>query len=105
MRNPPCPSYDVPSRAELRREEMDEAKAEAEQEGYDRGHDDGYRRAWKEAMDAIVVAMREMLAEPTGGYEYQRAIPRDVCRGILERLDAGYCDVPPTSVLNEEVEP
>lgn len=101
MRHPPCPSYDVPSRSELAREAMDEAKAEAEQEGYERGHEDGYRRAWSEAMDAIVVALRETIAEWES--DDDNVTIRDVCRTVLERLDASYTDVPSPDLLDAEV--
>jgi flagellar biosynthesis/type III secretory pathway protein FliH len=97
MRHPPCPSYDVPSRSELAREAMDEARAEAYDEGHEAGREAGYRDAWREAMEAITVALRETIAEWTSADD--DVTIRDVCRTVLERLDASYSDVPDPSVL------
>ena len=97
MRHPPCPSYDVPTREELRREEMDEARAEAQAEGYREGHDAG----WLNAMSALGDAMRATLAAPTAGYEYQRTIPRETCAAILAWLHDRYDDVPRIEIDEE----
>ena len=100
MRHSPCPSYDVPSREELRREEMDEARDEARQEGYDEGHEAGHEAGWREAMEAITVALREAIDECEATDD--DVTIRDVCRTVLVRLDASYSDVPDPSVIDEE---
>lgn len=102
MRHPPCPSYDVPSRSELAREAMDEALDNAWQDGYDEGRGDGYEAAWREAMEAITMALRETIAECES--DDDDVTIRDVCRTVLDRLGASYDDVPSPSVLDEEVD-
>ena len=90
MRTPPCPSYDVPSREDLRREEMDEAKSEA----YDEGHEAGTHAGQREVIDDVIRAIKAYLLTPAGRSASRHLYARDTCDAILEYLSDRYDEVP-----------